>query len=397
MSALMSLRSSARRTIDWVSLPSRARKAWFAGQFRGLNADPGIEASLDAAAQWMKRAQDMSASHDGGVARDFSLIKGWATSYPETTGYIVPTMLRYADLRNDDDARMRAGKMLDWFKAIQLPGGGFQGGRIDSTPIVPVTFNTGQILIGLAYGVEAFGSAYADAMHRAANWLVDTQDADGCWRNHPTPFAAAGLKTYETHVAWGLLEAFRVSGEKKYLRAAQANMRWALSYQQPNGWMAECCLSEPERPLTHTLGYALRGFLEAHRIEADDEFLATARRLADGLLRSIDGNGFLPGRLKSDWSPAVSWACLTGTVQVAYCWMMLFGMTGEAEYKEAAFHANSFVRRTIVMDGDPDVLGGVLGSFPVYGDYGQYEYLNWACKFYMDAQMLEGKIRGIWG
>ena len=28
------------------------------------------------------------------------------------------------------------------------PEGGFQGGRIDSVPVVPVTFNTGQILIG---------------------------------------------------------------------------------------------------------------------------------------------------------------------------------------------------------------------------------------------------------
>lgn len=40
-------------------------------------------------------------------------------------------------------------------------------------------------------------------MRRAADWLVETQDADGCWRRHPTPFAEPGEKVYETHVAWG--------------------------------------------------------------------------------------------------------------------------------------------------------------------------------------------------
>ena len=46
---------------------------------------------------WLCRAQDHSASADGGVARDYSLIHGWATSYPETTGYIIPTFLAYSD------------------------------------------------------------------------------------------------------------------------------------------------------------------------------------------------------------------------------------------------------------------------------------------------------------
>jgi hypothetical protein len=112
--------------------------------------DPGPEAVIHAAIDWLRMAQDHSASRDEGVARDFSLETGWATSYPETTGYIVPTMLAYARRYGDPDARRRAASMLDWLVGIQLPGGGFQGGRIDSVPVVPVTFNTGQILLGLA-------------------------------------------------------------------------------------------------------------------------------------------------------------------------------------------------------------------------------------------------------
>jgi hypothetical protein len=130
--------------------------------------DPGPDVLVREGVAWLCRAQDNSASHDGGVARDYSLEKGWATSYPETTGYIVPTMLEYARCYSDTDARDRAVRMLDWLVRIQLPCGGFQGGRIDSTPIVPVTFNTGQILIGLAAGVAEFGDRYRTPMEAAA-------------------------------------------------------------------------------------------------------------------------------------------------------------------------------------------------------------------------------------
>lgn len=58
--------------------------------------DPGPETVIEEGIAWLCRAQDNSASRDGGVARDYSLEHGWATSYPETTAYIVPTMLEYA-------------------------------------------------------------------------------------------------------------------------------------------------------------------------------------------------------------------------------------------------------------------------------------------------------------
>jgi hypothetical protein len=37
---------------------------------------------------------------------------------------------------------------------------------------------------------------------------------------------------------------------------------WALTKQKANGWFADCCLDDPIHPLTHTIGYALRGILE---------------------------------------------------------------------------------------------------------------------------------------
>ena len=104
-------------------------------------------------------------------------------------------------------------------------------------------------------------------------------------------------------------------------------------------------------------------------------------------------DGFLPGRLGADWSAAADWACLTGTAQVAHCWMLLYQLTGQRDYLQAGAVACSFVRRTVRLDGPLDTRGGVKGSFPVDGDYGAYEYHNWAAKFLADALMLEQEIR----
>lgn len=361
---------------------------------RGLPAEePSIDAVVAAGLDWICVAQDHSASRDGGVARDYSLIKGWATSYPETTGYIIPTVIEAAQREQRDDLHQRARRMLDWCVAIQFPEGGFMGGKIDASPRVPVTFNTGQILLGLAAGAQAYGDArYLAAMHRAASWLQQTQDDDGCWRKHPTPFANPGEKAYETHVSWGLFEAERVAPGHGYGDSGLKQVDWALTKQLPNGWFSSNCLTDADRPLTHTIGYVLRGVVEAYRLSQRADLLAAARRTADGLLRCVDTNGRLAGQLDRNFAPAVDYVCLTGSVQIAHSFFLLYQITGERQYFDTGRRLTSFVRRSIRLDGPPETRGAVKGSFPVDGDYGRWEYLNWAVKFSIDANLLEAEL-----
>jgi len=264
---------------------------------------------------------------------------------------------------------------------------------IDQEPVVPVTFNTGQILLGLAAGTRQLGDEYRDPMRSAADWLTRTQDPDGCWRGHLTPFAKPGEKAYETHVAWGLMEAVRAEENVEWQAAALRNIDWALRLQQENGWFERCCLTDPDHPLTHTLGYVLRGVVEAWRLTGEARYLEAAVRTADGLLTVQRPDGSLPGRLGRDWSPAVGWSCLTGNVQTAACWLLLHDEIGDRGYARAAFRASSFVRRTIRYEGPANIRGGVKGSFPVWGNYGQFQYLNWAPKFAIDAFLLEMGVR----
>ena len=65
---------------------------------------------------------------------------------------------------------------------------------------------------------------------------------------------------------------------------------------------------------------------------------------------------------------------------------------GEA-FLDAARRTNAFVRRTVAIEGETGVRGGVKGSHPFDGFYGKYEFLNWAAKFAIDACRLELRLR----
>jgi hypothetical protein len=383
----------ARRARDYAQLPSALKAAQNRDRREGFGTDPGIALAVKEGLAWLGRAQDASATHDGGVARDFGLRHGWSASYPETTGYIIPTMLAQARLLGDDLLRDRARRMLDWLVSIQLSGGGFQGGMVNQSPVVPVTFNTGQILLGLAAGVSEFGDFYRGPMLAAADWLVQTQDADGCWRRYPTPFAARGENTYENHVSWGLIEAERYEPGRGYADAAIRNVHWALTHQRANGWFDRCCLDDPTQPLTHTIGYVFRGLLEVQRFSNPTSLLAAARRTADGILTAIRPDCALPGKLTADWHGSVSWSCLTGNVQIAHSLLLLYDKTGHTAYRDAAYGLNRAVRRTLRVDEPEETRGGVKGSFPIDGDYGSFEYLSWGTKFAIDSYTAEKRIR----
>jgi uncharacterized protein YyaL (SSP411 family) len=344
--------------------------------------------ALRAVMEWLIIAQD--ATNDDGVAQAYFIkTKRWAASYPETTGYIMPTFFDYAALTKESQFRERAIRMAKWEQTIQLAEGGIQASTIDAERIVATVFNTGMVIFGWVKAYQETGeTAFLRCANKAAGWLQTVQDDDGAWRKYGSPVTAHALNTYNTRVAWALLEVDRVAPHDRLRAAARRNLDWALTQQQNNGWLANNCFFDNSQPYTHTIGYAMRGFLESAGLLADHRYLKAAEAIFSGIEPSIYSSGFLAGRFDRNWHATVRYCCLTGSAQLALNGFRLYRLTGKATYRESATRLLGYVIRTQdLQTADLNIRGGIAGSWPIEGEYHPKQYPNWAAKFTADAIM----------
>lgn len=349
--------------------------------------------NLHAAIEWLKRAQDSSGS--GGVARGYlarvpvrtAEQLGWQPAYPETSGYIIETFLRYAKLADDPELAERARRIADWETEIQLPDGGFQGGVIGATPVASSTFVTGQVLFGLLHAYQAFGEAkYANAARRAAEFLLSCLSPSGELVSGYSHFCAPGPKAYEVRTGWALAMFGKIFHRRDAVEGARRMADFALRSQHENGWFATNDLNSHDQPLTHTIGYTLEGLYEIGALLSEAKYLNAVRRSLTSIRPLVSGNGYLAGRWHADWKAAVPWVCLTGSAQIACVCCRMHRHFPEDGWDELGHRLLKFVAGTQPLrESDPGLAGGIAGAYPFNGEYGQYTMLNWAAKFFADG------------
>jgi hypothetical protein len=341
-----------------------------------------------AAMEWLCHSQTVT--RNGGSAASYNLVLGWEEAYPETTGYIVPTMLSYAAAMDAPEIRSRALQMADWLCTVQHGRGSFPAGTGEQGE--PNVFNTGQIVRGLVKAYRATGvERYRTAVRQASDWLLEQQSPAGYWdqfdyRNE--------IHTYLTRTAWALVEAGSILPKRAdaYRAAATRNFRWAIEQQRPNGWFAHAGFDPDQAPYLHTIAYTVRGLLEGGLLLDESAILAGASRSADQLLAIQQSEGLLKGAYDESWSPAWYY-CLTGNAQMAVIWLRLFEHSDDREYLRAARRAISFLKRRQVRTGPPAVQGGIAGSYPIVGRYMYLRFPNWAVKFFLDALLLARRLQ----
>jgi hypothetical protein len=340
---------------------------------------------LEAAAQWILRAQE--ATPDDGMSAGYSFEDGWIASYPETSGYTIPTLLAYGEYAAAPLYRERALATAEWELGLQLESGGFPGHFVDhQNP--PVVFNTGQIIFGLLAAFEASGDVrFLAAGRRAGRWLVQVQDGDGAWRR----FDYLGcVHSYNTRTAWALAELAIATGDDAFLAAARRNLDWACDQQQANGWFEHSSFFPDLPPFLHTIAYASQGLLEAGLRLQSGRYLEAAMRTCRAVLATVRSDGWIPGAFDRHWSPAASYSCLTGNAQMAAQWFRLSALSGDGECLDGALRTMRFLKSLQdCTTANRNVRGALKGSHPIWGGYLFGTYPNWATKFFMDALLLE--------
>ena len=353
----------------------------------------------DLAARWLARAQD--ATPDGGLSYGyfpFKVAGGWRPSYPETTGYTIPTLLEYARVTERSEYRERALRMATFVARCQMKSGALYGGvvRADGDGVA-VAFNTGMALMGMLAAYRDTGSPlYGDSARRAAEFLLHDVGEDGHFQSHGPKVAAHTIKTYTCLCAWPLFEAGREFEDDRYCDAALRVGRAVLELQRSNGWFEENCLSNRrDVPLLHTIGYTLQGLLELGISAGDGTFIDAARRGLIGLLSYCD-RGFLHARWFADWQPAALSSCLTGAAQVSVVCYRLAEHTGEVRYLRAGDGVLDYLKGLQLTDSArsdlPQIVGALGGSFPLVGAYMPNGYPGWATKFFLDALLCQHAV-----
>lgn len=346
---------------------------------------PGPESCVRLGADWLLLAQAMAPDGDG-YSRRYSLVRGWDRCYIETTGYIIPTLLDVSDRLDEPGYRESAHLAAQWLLKVQTAEGAFT----DIDTWRPRVFDTGQVLYGLMRMFRETGDErYLASVKRAARWLVDAQEADGSWvrfayHDHP--------HSYYSRVGAALIDAGQLSGIEEFLFSGIRNLEWVARQRQGNGYFRHCEFIPGEMALLHTIMYVIEGFLEAYRLTGERKWADTAIEGVAALRGRSDRCGLPYSRYNAVWEPGDGEFCVTGLAQYAGALLDVYGIEREEDLlRTAATVLRYLVSRQ--MRRGKGITGALPSSVPIWGGYGGMEFYNWNVKFFLDG-MLKWKDTG---
>ncbi|KPL06493.1 hypothetical protein AMJ85_10380, partial [candidate division BRC1 bacterium SM23_51] len=399
------LRGCYHRVRSWGGRGTQKVRKWPSIRTDEIGQIDAME-SIRAALGWIVRSQDVrrTANDDGGSSAWFSVAsRKWAPSYPETTGYIIVTLLEALDtLECEPDLRCeieeRAKRMARWLLTLQLPNGAFPGGQASGAGPCPNFFNTAQILSGLlAAGLRWNESAFLAAAERAADWMCSIQNADGTWERD---IYDRSCRAYYAHAVWPLAAASRIETFRRaaqYRKAAQKFVDWVLSRQRDNGWVERSSLftaeMRAEYSILHTIAYTIEGLLELGATLAEEKCCAAALLAAERLMRRFEIDGVLWAEYDERWRPFANYICVTGCAQMGRIWGRCYELTRDVRYLNAMLKMNDCLRAVQPRDRAPEeIRGGFPGSIPIYGKYQPNQWPNWPVKFALDSFLIELRL-----
>lgn len=272
---------------------------------------------------------------------------GQAESYPEVTGYFIPSLLATGH-------RRLAHQYARWLATIQKTDGSFGPGWTDES----FAFDTSQVVRGWVEVLPQMPEL-EQPLRRACEWLISSADSSTGRLQVPRPGGSWSLgRRGEVSEAIHLfaLRPLQRAGELLEERRYRAFAGRALDY-----YLQHFDLDDFEAPnaLTHFYGYVQEALVELGCEEV-------ARRGMASVARFQDENGAVPAY--SD----VNWTCSTGLAQLALVWYRL----GEVACADRAMECLTRLQ-------NPS--GGFYGSYGSGAAYFPTAEISWAAKFVIDA------------
>lgn len=346
--------------------------------------------NLDLAVQFLEKSIDSKTKGSRAFyTRVYYPLSGWSAPYPETTGYIITTFYKIAQ-RLPEYSRLteKATRMADWIVSIQNADGSLPGGLYKGNSDNKSIFNTAQMIKGLVAAYEVTGdNKYLDSATRAALWIAESQNPDGSW----TKYAYQGTfsPSYYTRVTWPILLVYQKTNNNKIKEAAIRGLDYITAKKLPNGFIADSGFKPNTYAFLHTIAYTLEGFIDSAIILDNEKYWQAGYDLSEKLLRQLELKGNLAGAYYEDMRGVNWYECITGHSQMAVTWNKIFLKNNDPRFVNAGSKILDIVcsRQTLV--NPLFTKGGFTGSHPFWGRYIAFRQPNWAAKFFLDAVLLE--------
>lgn len=337
----------------WRPLQLRWMMQDMGGVARQLEQDH--RSHLRATLEWVCRAQDAcrSASHMGCVAGSWSFGSGWGPASEDTSGGLIETCVPLAGYLAWPELEHRARAMLD----VLL--------------VQPDSLSTGRIH-GLIAGHVQLG--HADSLAHAVHSGHLLKDAP--------------MLSLVQHAAAGraLAALGNLAQDAMLLRAARDHLEATLARQTPCGWFG----NGPAPLATSDLASILRSLIESARLLDDARALQAARHAAQALRVQLRSDGWLAGAFDDGWMPAANHVCVAGLAQLAVCWLRMAQLDPSAPWRDAAWRALAWIKRSQRMEGEDTVLRAALPcSVPIWSGNHAFRFDVLGAKHFADALMMD--------
>ncbi len=337
-------------------------------------------------ADWLLKSQEVN--DDGWYSVKYSILRWWDVSYPETTWYIIPTLYEVYKYTNNKKYYNSILKAWEYLLNIQMENWAWG----DSVKWEPAIFDIWQIIFGLVKLYEITNDEkYLQAAKKWWDFIVSDQEEDGSWvkyafNNQP--------HTYYSRVSWALLKLWKITNDEKYKNSAIKQLNWVLDQLDENYFSPKLSFFNDWNPVLHTIVYTARWLYESWKILNEEKYIKAWKWIIDKLLEIYKNWKQLYAHYDKNWSTTCKFYCLTWLAQLSILWGKLYQDTNEKDYLFYAIKLNYFVKQTQnITTKNENVRWWIKGSYPIWWKYMIWAYPNWAVKFFIDALLLEERIK----
>ena len=348
-----------------------------------LGSSSSLESSVSAVLGWLERSQ--LANGNGGFAARYNMLTGqWQASYPETSGYLIPTLIGIGEIVSDQSMLRAADSAGNYLLGLQQADGSIDcrrdGPEGTGSKENNVAFDMGAILNGFC-SLGTSRPEFLSAAERLADFLCREQSAEGVWpHNSYFPY----LGTHNTLTAFSLVKAARLTGRIDFENAAKRTLKHLIPNFGKSGFIAHTSFTDVPHKYSfiHPFCYAIEGLqsLEDYGYDFRANWYPAIERLAN--LETIFP--LLPSHFNDSFQPLTKYSVLTGAAQSSLALMR----SGESALRSTGIRILHRLCLTIdTSSPDDGVRGGLQSSWPFSGRYGRFTFNNWSAKYFLDCYL----------